>query len=272
MYELIILSLLMRAPMHGYLLAKITNDKIGPWARVSNGTLYPMLARLERDGCIAATDGGEGASDTDQPPTTAGTASTADRTYRRYAITEQGRRRFHALMLDTSTNISAYKRVFRQKVPSFPLLPATERNFILDHYLSYCETCIQHYEREARDLERRLNVPDAGTLVEEDVANPTVRLELEAALLVLGRQAEEWHAERAWARRLRDRTWPIDISRLLTTTSMRPPERRGRFPHTRGEAPGEPATEQTQEQNAVRDAVRDEGTATHQGGDHHAHA
>ena len=30
MYELIILSLLMRFPLHGYLMMKITNDQIGP--------------------------------------------------------------------------------------------------------------------------------------------------------------------------------------------------------------------------------------------------
>jgi Transcriptional regulator PadR-like family len=52
-YELIILSLLMREPMHGYLIAKVTNDQIGPWARLSSGTMYTILARLEADGLIA---------------------------------------------------------------------------------------------------------------------------------------------------------------------------------------------------------------------------
>lgn len=40
MYELIILSLLMREPLHGYLIAKIINDMIGPIAKVSHGWLY----------------------------------------------------------------------------------------------------------------------------------------------------------------------------------------------------------------------------------------
>ena len=48
MYELIILSLLMRFPLHGYLIAQIANDTIGPWAKISNGTLYPLLTRLEQ--------------------------------------------------------------------------------------------------------------------------------------------------------------------------------------------------------------------------------
>lgn len=37
MYELIILSLLMREPSHGYLISKIINDIIGPIAKVSHG-------------------------------------------------------------------------------------------------------------------------------------------------------------------------------------------------------------------------------------------
>jgi DNA-binding PadR family transcriptional regulator len=37
MYELMVLSLLMRSPLHGYLIVKITNDMIGPWAKISRG-------------------------------------------------------------------------------------------------------------------------------------------------------------------------------------------------------------------------------------------
>ena len=52
MYELIILSLLMRFPMHGYLIAKIANDLIGPWAKISVGSFYPLLSKLEQQGYI----------------------------------------------------------------------------------------------------------------------------------------------------------------------------------------------------------------------------
>jgi DNA-binding PadR family transcriptional regulator len=46
MYELIILALLMRFPLNRYQLAKIVNEKLGPYAKLSNGTLYPLLAKL----------------------------------------------------------------------------------------------------------------------------------------------------------------------------------------------------------------------------------
>ena len=56
MYELIILSILIREKAHGYLIASIINDIIGPYARISNGRLYPLLARLEELGMIVAVD------------------------------------------------------------------------------------------------------------------------------------------------------------------------------------------------------------------------
>ena len=57
MYELIILSLLMRAPFNGYLIVKVANDQIGPWAKISSGSLYPLLGRMERQGLITTTSG-----------------------------------------------------------------------------------------------------------------------------------------------------------------------------------------------------------------------
>ena len=44
---LVILMFLMRSPMHGYLIASILNDIIGPFAKVSYGRLYPLLTRLK---------------------------------------------------------------------------------------------------------------------------------------------------------------------------------------------------------------------------------
>jgi len=37
MYEFIVLAQLMNGPAHGYLIAKIINDMIGPFARISYG-------------------------------------------------------------------------------------------------------------------------------------------------------------------------------------------------------------------------------------------
>src|SRR6266704_2197554 len=42
MYEFIVLAQLMHGPAHGYLIAKIINDVIGPYARLSYGRLQRL--------------------------------------------------------------------------------------------------------------------------------------------------------------------------------------------------------------------------------------
>src|ERR1700737_651841 len=89
MYEFIILSQLMLGSRHGYLIAKIINDIIGPYARLSPGRLYPLLAKMEQNGLIEA-DG------------TVVKKQQSDHQSRAYKITEAGRMRFYILMKDTS--------------------------------------------------------------------------------------------------------------------------------------------------------------------------
>ena len=55
MIELAILGLLKERPMHGYQLNRELSEQLGGLWRVSYGSLYPSLRRLERDGAIAAT-------------------------------------------------------------------------------------------------------------------------------------------------------------------------------------------------------------------------
>jgi DNA-binding PadR family transcriptional regulator len=140
MYELIILSFLMRAPTHGYIIAKIINDMIGPYAKFSSGRLYPLLAKLQAEGLIV------GAS--------APTAEPGDRRPHVYQITEAGRRRFHDLMMDTTSNPGDYSRIFWHKLTHLHTLAPTERLYLLDHYSTFCQTHIFHITSEMEDLER----------------------------------------------------------------------------------------------------------------------
>src|SRR6266545_4799832 len=52
MLELAILGLLKERSMHGYQLSKRLTDTLGGFWRVSYGSLYPTLRRLERDGAV----------------------------------------------------------------------------------------------------------------------------------------------------------------------------------------------------------------------------
>jgi DNA-binding PadR family transcriptional regulator len=178
MYELIILGFLMRKPTHGYIIAKIINDMIGPYAKFSSGRLYPLLTKLEADGLIVASEASPEGGDRRQHP---------------YAITEAGRHRFHALMLDTSSNPGDYQRIFWHKLPHLHTLTASERLYLFDHYLNFCQTHIFHLTGEMEELEREALARGYMNAKELDVtlramrhARDQWRLELE--------NAKDWRA------------------------------------------------------------------------------
>src|SRR5215472_16629201 len=143
MYELIVLSLLMRGPLHGYLIVKITNDMIGPWARISSGTLYPLLTRMEKAGLITVT-----ASENQ--------IASGERQTRTFMITEEGRKRFHQVMMDMSSNLGDYQRIFRYKTGFIDLLQPQERLLLFNHYINYCQTSILHLQTESAGLAHEL--------------------------------------------------------------------------------------------------------------------
>ena len=182
MYELIILSLLMYDALHGYLIAKITNDMIGPWAKISNGTMYPLLTKLEKEGLI------ETSSDTS-------TQQRGERHLRSFKITDSGRKRFHQLMMDTTSNPGEYQKFFRFKVPYLELLQPKERLHLLDHYINYCQTHILYTRSEAEDM-----VQD--TSAHKYYMSP---MRLEASLAVIEQSADQWQAELEWTKLLREK-------------------------------------------------------------------
>ena len=173
MYELIILGLLMHQAAHGYLIAQIINDMVGPWAKVSNGTIYPMLAKLEQRGYILAS---------------AADAETRDgRGSKRLAITEAGQVRFRQLMLDTTSNPMDYQRIFHFKVHCIEMLPIPERRRLLDHYTMFCQATILHMQKETADF---ATIP----------GQPRI---LYWAANVMGHLTDQWEAELDWVNSLR---------------------------------------------------------------------
>jgi DNA-binding PadR family transcriptional regulator len=188
MYELIILSLLMRGPVHGYLIAKIINDMIGPAARISHGWLYPRLSKLEQEGLIVAS------SEAKQE-------QQGERQLRTYEITDAGRKRFRQLMLDTTSNPGEYARFFWQKVCYLEYLHPAERLHLIDHYINYCQTHILHLKAQAKKL------------VEGETQYQVMSLaQLEATLHVLRRSTSQWQVDLEYAGSLREK----EMTRALT--------------------------------------------------------
>ena len=192
MYELIILSLLMRGPIHGYLIAKIINDLIGPVAKISHGWLYPRLAKLEQEGLIGAYIEAE-------------QEHQGDRQLHTYAITEAGRKRFHHLMMDTTSNPGEYTKFFWQKVCYLEFLYPAERLHLIDHYINYCQLHILHLKAQAKYL------------VEGEMQYQALDLvQLEATLHVLRRSTSQWQVELEYANSLRDK----EMAQALSKTTV----------------------------------------------------
>jgi DNA-binding PadR family transcriptional regulator len=142
MYELIILSLLMRGVTHGYIIGGVINDVIGPFARASNGRLYPLLTKLEEDGLVSVHEE---------------TTSEGGRTSRAFSITDAGKQRFRHLMLDVSANPREYRELFAFKVTAFDQIAPEERTHILSHYVAFAQAHTRHLEEQATDVEKASN-------------------------------------------------------------------------------------------------------------------
>jgi DNA-binding PadR family transcriptional regulator len=126
MIELAILGLLDENDLHGYELRKRLTDLLGMHLAISFGSLYPALGRLERAGCVKAVttrasgdvpaapmsgsltgelaafkrqrqSRGEAAGATGASSTGRGTGGRARKVY---GITDAGRERLHALLID----------------------------------------------------------------------------------------------------------------------------------------------------------------------------
>ncbi len=180
MYELIILALLNNnATFHGYLIAKIINDIVGPYAKVSNGRLYPLLARLEKEGLISFAE--ENSEE-----------HTGSRPVQSYRITEQGRQRFYHLMMDVTSNPGDYQRLFNFKTAMFDMISFGDRLKLIDHYINYCHNQIFHIRSEKEDMvvnaEMRKNRAPVARIVE-----------------MMAHRQKQWELEMEWALSLREK-------------------------------------------------------------------
>lgn len=176
MYELMILSILIRWSTHGYQIAKIINDMIGPYAKMSNGRLYPLLSQLEAQELIV------GVKETGQ-------SAKGRRNQQSYQITDEGRVRFHDLMMDTTSNPGEYRQIFLQKVPTLRFLKPSERLYLIDHYINYCQAHILHQMAEREDLQTRAGRVDPVHIM--------------AVVQVMQHLIDQWQLELDWAKSLR---------------------------------------------------------------------
>ena len=171
MYELFVLGELMVQPLHGYLLHEIVNTILGPFHRLSWGTLYPLIRRLEQEGLITSTmeKRREGLLQAERGPAR-----------KVYTLTETGRARFFDLMLDPGDYNPDYPNLFAMKFTKFGYLAPAQRLAVLEHYRTFLITLRDHYRTvrsqvvdnpEIMEIERpyilRLLEDRVGTLEQE---------------------------------------------------------------------------------------------------------
>ncbi len=198
MYEFIVLAQLLHGPAHGYLIAKIINDMIGPYARISYGRLYPLLAKLEQNGLIAIDTEAQSAGQS---------AQQSDRQLRIYKITDAGRLRFRILMNDTGSNQGDYQRLFLYKVTAFTFVTPVERLRLIDHYINYCQSHIFFQQNEAEDMVSHQRVVDDMIHDSPQLAHGIPRVNastLSYILKAMEHSISQWQAELDWARSLRE--------------------------------------------------------------------
>jgi DNA-binding PadR family transcriptional regulator len=127
MLELAVLGLLKEQPMHGYQLSRELTESLGGLWRVSYGSLYPTLRRLERDRAIESEAGDERGA----------------RRKKVYRITAAGEELFLELLQESPVDTQAEDARFRMRLAFFRYLPP--------------ETRIRLLERRRQALQRRLS-------------------------------------------------------------------------------------------------------------------
>jgi len=126
----------MSSPQYGYRLHAIIQQILGPFHRLSWGTLYPLIRRLEQHGLISSTTDRRA----DALPEERGQPR------KQYILTEAGRTRFLTLMLDPGANTPDYPDLFAVKVTKLGLLTPPQRLVVLQQYRAYLQVLRDHYD------------------------------------------------------------------------------------------------------------------------------
>lgn len=149
--------------MHGYQLSRELGEALGGFWRVSYGSLYPSLSRLEKQGAVESV-----------PP---GDEERGGRRKNVYRVTERGEKLFFELLQETPHDNSTEDTRFRVRLAFFRYLPP--------------ETRIRLLERRRALLEDRLStIKDSLRATRERVDDYTL------ALMEHGRNATE--SDIAW--------------------------------------------------------------------------
>jgi DNA-binding PadR family transcriptional regulator len=184
--ELPILGLLKDGPLHGYELKKRLDETLGLWG-VSFGSLYPALARLEREGAIEALEQVEAPRPVPVTGSLSGEAAAARglrrdrlgiggrRRRKAYRITERGETLFDELFDAEPSPGSDDARAFAWKLAFFRYFPRESRLRLLQRRRAELSERIARGQRAllaagTEDLYARSLVEHGTRAAERDLA------------------------------------------------------------------------------------------------------
>jgi len=149
-YELFVLGELIGGPHHGYLLHEILGKILGPFRKASWGALYPLIHRLENEGLIA-------------PDTRTSRIDSYGKRSRRYLyrITQAGRERFQALMLEPIPYEGYETDLFIGKLGYFDFITAKQQQAILQHHHGYLQAQVDYIQEALRQVVANTEIPFA---------------------------------------------------------------------------------------------------------------
>jgi len=138
--ELAILGLLKERAMHGYQLSKRLADTLGAFWKVSYGSLYPALKRLEREGAVESAFPREDVG----------------RRKNVYRITEKGEEMFSELLQEAGEESWEDNR-FRVRLAFFQYLKPDTRLRLLEKRRAYLETRLSQIKTSLGKARERID-------------------------------------------------------------------------------------------------------------------
>jgi len=141
MLEIAVLGLLKERSMHGYQLSKQLSDTLGGFWRVSYGSLYPTLRRLEKQGAVEQVFAKE----------------EVGRRKNVYRITAKGETLFDSLILETGAQESSEDNKFRVRLRFFKYLKPESRIRLLERRRAYLEERLQQIQESIDRTQERID-------------------------------------------------------------------------------------------------------------------
>lgn len=138
MLELAILGLLKERSMHGYQLSKRLTDSLGGFWRVSYGSLYPSLKRLERQGAVERVFDRQDVG----------------RRKNVYRITEAGEELFRRLLEESGPEATGEDNRFRVRMSFFKYVSPETRIRLLERRRAFLEERLSTIRTSLASMDR----------------------------------------------------------------------------------------------------------------------